>query len=52
MGTYEKVERAAEDKELEYVEHVLRGSSGLSHLQILEGMAKGEMFVSCSTKYR
>ena len=38
LDTYEKVKRAAE----KYAGHVLRGSSGLSHLQILEGTVKGE----------
>ena len=38
LDTYEKVKRAAE----KYARHVLRGSSGLSHLQILEGTVKGE----------
>ena len=38
LDTYEKVKRAAE----KYAGHVLRGTSGLSHLQILEGTVKWE----------
>ena len=32
---------------MEYAGHVLRGSSGLSHLQILEGRVEGKKKVGC-----
>src|SRR2546425_13008381 len=34
-------------RKLEYAGHVLRGSSGLSHLQILEGKVEGKKKVGC-----
>ena len=34
-------------REMEYAGHVLRGSSGLSLLQILEGRVEGKKKVSC-----
>src|SRR3954469_23954358 len=34
-------------RKLEYAGHVLRGSSGLSHLQILEGKLAGKKEVGC-----
>src|SRR6266403_571209 len=34
-------------RKLEYAGHVLRGSSGLSHLQILEGKLEGKKKVGC-----
>src|SRR6267154_1187427 len=37
-------------REMKYAGHVLRGSSGLSHLQILEGMVEGKKKVDCPIK--
>ena len=34
-------------RKMEYAGHVLRGSSGLSHLQILEGRVEGKKKVGC-----
>ena len=34
-------------RKIEYAGHVLRGSSGLSHLQILEGRVEGKKKVGC-----
>ena len=35
---------------MKYAGHMLRGSSGLSHLQILEGMVEGKKKVGCPIK--
>ena len=34
-------------RKMEYAGHVLRGSSGLSHLQTLEGRLEGKKKVGC-----
>src|SRR6267154_2338791 len=36
-------------RKMKYAGHVLRGWSGLSHLQILEGMVEGKTKVGCPT---
>ena len=37
-------------RKIKYAGHVLRGSSGLSHLQVLESMLEGKMKVGASRK--
>ena len=39
-------------RKMEYAEHVLRGSSGLSHLQILEGRVEGKKKVGRPIRIR